>query len=78
MDELYQATVKKTDYLKRNGYNVVEIWECDIKREMDEEMKHYFEHFPIVEPLEPYGGRTIGPMPRSCTIAAKGTNRSST
>ena len=34
------------------------LWKCDIKREMDEDMKHY----PTVDPLEPrdalYGGRT--------------------
>ena len=62
MHELYQRTMKKVEFLKKEGYNVVEVWECDIKREMDEDMKHYFEHFPIVHPLEPsdalYGGRT--------------------
>ena len=34
MDELYQSTVEKMEYLKREGYNVVEMWECDIKREL--------------------------------------------
>ena len=64
MDELYQATVEKTEYLKRNGYNVVEMWECDMKRELeeDEAMKHYFDHYHFTDPLEPrdalYGGRT--------------------
>ena len=47
MDEIYQSTVKKTEYLKRNGYNVVEMWECNMKRELeeDEDMKHYFDHY---------------------------------
>ena len=64
MDELYQATVKKTEYLKRNGYNVVEMWECTLNRELeeDEDMKHYFDHYHLTDPLEPrdalYGGRT--------------------
>ena len=64
MDELYQATVKKTEYLKRNGYNVVEMWECALNRELeeDEDMKRYFDHYHLTEPLEPrdalYGGRT--------------------
>ena len=53
MHELYQSTMKKVEFLKKEVYNVVEVWECDIKREMDEDMKHYFEHFPIVDPLEP-------------------------
>ena len=64
VDELYQATVKKTEYLKRNGYNVVEMWECALKRELEEDkdMKHYFDHYHLTDPLEPrdalYGGRT--------------------
>ena len=62
MDELYQSTVEKTEYLKRNGYNVVEMWECDIKQELEEgeDMKHYFDRYHFAEPLEPrdalYGG----------------------
>ena len=64
MDELYQATVKKTEYLKRNGYNVVEMWECALNRELeeDEDMKHYFDNYHLTNPLESrdalYGGRT--------------------
>ena len=63
-DELYQVTVEKTEYLKRNGYNVMELWECDMKRELeeDEDMKHYFDHYHFTNPLEPrdalYGRRT--------------------
>ena len=64
MDEFYQATVEKTEYLKCNGYNVVEMWECNMKQELeeDEAMKHYFDHYHLTDPLEPrdalYGGRT--------------------
>lgn len=64
MQNLYQRTLEKTRYLKRRGYNVVEMWECDIKRELDvnPDMKTYFERFEIIEPLQPretfYGGRT--------------------
>ena len=45
MHDLHQATVENTEYLKRQGYNVVEVWECAIKRELasDEDMKYYFE-----------------------------------
>ena len=30
------------EYLKRKGYNVVEMWECNIRRELneDEDIKH--------------------------------------
>ena len=42
MHDLHQTTVEKIQYLKNQGYNVVEIWECAINRELagDEEMKH--------------------------------------
>ena len=45
-------------------YNVVEVWECDVNRELkqNEDMKYYFDHYYIAEALEPrhalYGGRT--------------------
>ena len=64
MDELYQSTVEKKEYLKRNGYNVVEMWGCDLKRELeeDEDMKHCFDHYHVADPLETrdalYGRRT--------------------
>ena len=64
MQELHCSTVEKIEYLRRQGYNVVEIWECDVNRELnnDEDMKYYFDHYHIADPLEPrhalYGGRT--------------------
>ena len=64
MHDLYMATVEKAQFLKDQGLSVVEVWECEIKRELarDEEMKEYFEHYEAVEPLEPrdafFGGRT--------------------
>jgi hypothetical protein len=64
MHDLHQTTVEKIQYLKNQGYNVVEIWECAINRELagDEEMKRYFDQYEGVDPLEPrdalYGGRT--------------------
>ena len=42
----------------------MEMWECALKRELeeDEDMKHYFDHYHLTDPLEPrdalYGGRT--------------------
>ena len=49
MHELYQSTMKKIEFLKKEGYNVVEVWERDIKREMDEDMKHYEELLKALE-----------------------------
>ena len=58
MQELHHLTVEKIEYLKQKGYNVVEIWECDVNREM----KYYFDHYHIADPLDPrhalYGDRT--------------------
>ena len=41
MHDLHQDTMQKALYLKERGFNVVEVWECDIKRELeqDEEMR---------------------------------------
>ena len=64
MHDLYQATVQKTEYLRGHGFNVIEMWECEINRELDydEDMRVYFDNYGITDPLEPrhafYGGRT--------------------
>ena len=64
MHKLYQLTVQKIEYLKQNGYKLVEVWECDINCELDHDvdMKYYFDHYHLADPLEHrdalYGGRT--------------------
>ncbi len=64
MQDLYVDTVRKMCYLREHGFNVVEMWECDLKRELkdNEEMRSYFEEHGLVDPLEPrdafFGGRT--------------------
>ena len=64
MQDLYVDTIRKVCYLKEQGLNVVEMWECDLKRELeeDEEIRSYFEGYDLVDPLEPrdafFGGRT--------------------
>ncbi|XP_028393192.1 uncharacterized protein LOC114517603 [Dendronephthya gigantea] len=64
MHELHQATSEKITYLKSQGLNVVEVWECEINRQLESnpEMKVYFNNYDVVDPLEPreafYGGRT--------------------
>ena len=63
MEQLFEDTLEKVCYLKDQGFRVVEMWECDLYKEMeqDEEMKRYFD-CEIVDPLQPrdafYGGRT--------------------
>ena len=65
MQDLHHSTVEKNSYLKSTGLNVVEVWECDIKKELERntEMMDYFASYDMVEPLEPYcsfsGGRTL-------------------
>ena len=64
MQELHHCTVAKIEYLKRQSYNVVEVWECDVNQELkqNEDMKHYFDHYHMIDPLNLrhalYGGRT--------------------
>ena len=64
MQDLKQRTLEKIQFLKDHGYNVVEIWTCDIERQLatEPEMKDFFDNFEISEPLEPrhafFGGRT--------------------
>ena len=64
MEQLYKDTVRKVKYLKDQGFNVEQKWECEFKKEMneDEEMKQFLEEHELVDPLQPrdafYGGRT--------------------
>ena len=64
MEELYENTLEKICYLKEQGFNVIEMWECELKKEMErnEDMKKYFEEYELVDPLQPrdafFGGRT--------------------
>ena len=64
MEQLYKDTLKKVNYLEDHGFEVVQKWECELKKELkeDEEMKQFFDEYEIVDPLQPrdafYGGRT--------------------
>ena len=64
MQQLHEDTLEKICYLKGEGFRVVEMWECELKKGMehDEDMKRYFEGYELVDPLHPrdafYGGRT--------------------
>ena len=64
MQQLCEDTLKKVCYLKGMGFHVVEMWECELTKELerDEDMRRYFEEHELVDPLQPrdafYGGRT--------------------
>jgi hypothetical protein len=64
MQTLYEATIEKVCYLREQGFNIMEMWECDLKKELEEneEIRHYFEEYDLVDPLQPrdafFGGRT--------------------
>ena len=64
MHQLFEDTLEKVCYLKEQGFQVVEMMECDLVEEMkhDEDMRRYFEEHELVDPLQArdafYGGRT--------------------
>ena len=64
MQQLFEDTLEKVCYLKDQGFQVVEMRECDLVKEMehDEDMRRYFEEHDLVDPLQArdtfYGGRT--------------------
>ena len=59
-----KGSIILTNYLEDHGFEVVQKWECELKKELkeDEEMKQFFDKYEIVDPLQPrdafYGGRT--------------------
>ena len=61
---LYQATLSKRMALLRAGYSVIEMWECEWDRLVDNEpaVSQFLRSFDLVAPLEPrkafFGGRT--------------------
>ena len=64
MEQLYKDTMRKVKYLKDQGFKVEQKWECELKKELEQdgEMKQFFQDHEIVDPLQPraafYGGRT--------------------
>ena len=64
MEDAYRHTINKVKTFRRVGYEVVEMWECQLEKEMVEnpEMADFINSVTIVEPLNPkdgfFGGRT--------------------
>ncbi|KAG5880700.1 hypothetical protein JTB14_024272 [Gonioctena quinquepunctata] len=62
----YERTIFKTNHLRSLGYEVVEKWECDFRKELqsNQEIVSYTENHPMISytPLDPrqafMGGRT--------------------
>ena len=55
VEELYQATVSKRMALLRAGYTVLEMWECEWDRLVDNNpaVSQFLGSFDLVAPLEP-------------------------
>ncbi|CAH3171078.1 unnamed protein product [Porites lobata] len=75
VEELYQATLSKRMALLRAGYTVIEMWECEWDRLVDNEpvVSQFLASFDLVPPLELreafFGGRTGAltfPLCRTC------------
>ena len=64
VEELYQATLAKRMALLKEGYKIMELWECewDHQVETNEAVQQFLKSFDLVPPLEPrdafFGGRT--------------------
>ena len=64
VEELYQATLAKRMALLKEGYKIMELWECewDHQVETNEAVQRFLKSFDLVPPLEPrdafFGGRT--------------------
>lgn len=64
LNSKYEKTLKKINRLKSRGYEVIEMWECDFRRKLDNAKKTELEQHPLMRytPLDPrdafFGGRT--------------------
>ena len=64
VEEMYQCTQRKTDLLRGAGYKVIDIWECNFKKELKQNkpLLDLVKNMSWIESLDPrnafYGGRT--------------------
>jgi hypothetical protein len=64
MEDLYEKTIERSEQLKKAGYNLIEMWECEWtkSKEYKKEMKQIEEEIKELEELNPrnvfFGGRT--------------------
>jgi hypothetical protein len=64
MEDLYEKTIERSEQIKKAGYNLIEMWECEWtkSKEYKKEMKQIEEEIKELEELNPrnafFGGRT--------------------
>ena len=64
VDQVYEATQRKTLMLRQAGYTVIEKWECEYKedKKTNVELQEFLKTYEVVPPLNPrdafFGGRT--------------------
>jgi G:T-mismatch repair DNA endonuclease (very short patch repair protein) len=64
MEDLYEQTIEISEQIKKAGYNLIEMWECNWTKseEYKKEMKRIEKEFEKFEELSPrsafFGGRT--------------------
>ena len=64
MKHLYQQTCKRSEGIRRRGFQLVEIWECEFKRQINEDqrLKQFVENHKAEDPIVARdalrGGRT--------------------
>ena len=64
VEDAFQHTLQRKEYLEKAGYVLEEIWECEYHQllKTDPEMKAFVDSVPIVDILDPreafFGGRT--------------------
>jgi hypothetical protein len=60
--DLYERTQKLTELIRENGYNIVEIWECEYNNDVEILNFKKVWNREVIEPLDPrdalHGGRT--------------------
>jgi len=56
--EAYDRTLERRQFLQEAGYSLMEKWECDLKKEIEEndKMKDFFACVKLLEPLNPREG----------------------
>ncbi len=63
MEEAYQRTVERQNYIESQGITVETLWECEYKEQLaaDQEMRDYVDSLQLVDPLNGrdafFGGR---------------------
>ena len=73
IQEVYDATLKKTAMLRQAGYTLIEKWECEFKKDKatDANLQAFLQDLELVPPLNPrdafYGGRT-GAVTLHCQV----------